>query len=138
MKTKIITTAICLASFICTATAQNSWTPAPSAQFTLEEPTKMLSRNEPFFGAELEYSAQGAVIKSVIPNSPAEEFNFKKGDIITAIGGATINSEASYQQIMESNKPGNVVTVSYLRKGTQKQKKVKLETITVYKKEAGI
>lgn len=134
MKTKIITTAICLTAFFSNASAQNAWTAAPANNFEVTEPAPaMLSRTETFFGAELEYTSAGATVKSIIPNSPAAEYNFKPGDVISLIGNTQITSEQSYQAAMDASKPGDRVKVIFKRNGTEKSRKVTLEQITRYK-----
>lgn len=136
MKTKITATLLFATVFACNSFSQNAWKAEPSNKYYVPEtPAKLLSRTETFFGADLDYSSQGGKITSIIPNSPAESNNFRNGDIITAIGNITINSEDSYRQAMESNKPDDLVKVSYIRKGSQKSRKVKLDKITVYKNE---
>lgn len=134
MKTRITATLLLAAGFAFNATAQNAWTPEPTNKYYVPEtPVQVLSRTETFFGADFTYSNEGAKITNVIPNSPAESFNFRNGDIITAIGSVAINSEEDYKHAMEINKPDETVSVSYIRKGTQKTRKVKLDKITVYK-----
>jgi len=92
-----------------------------------------ISSTETFFGADFSYSDKGAMITNIVPYSPAESYNFRRADIITAIGSIVINSENSFKEAMASNKPGELVNVYFTRKGIQKQRKVKLEKITVYK-----
>src|SRR6476660_7326545 len=77
--------------------AQNNWKPDPANKYNVQELTpQYLTRTETYFGAELEYTDRGATVISVMPNSPAESYSFRKGDIITAIGGIVISSKSGY------------------------------------------
>ena len=137
MKTRIFIIAAMLAAFFTNVIGQSRFRPDPDpgTQVTLtEKVTTLLPSTETVFGAEFEYTAKGAVITFIYPNTPAETYNFRKGDIITAIGSTTINSESAYRQAMNDYKPEQSVVISYIRKDTQKQKKVILDKITVYKK----
>lgn len=133
MKT-IIATALFLTTFASQSMAQNSWKPEPTNKYRIEEaPAELLSRSETYFGADLNYSSDGAKISFISPNSPAEKFNFMKGDIINSIGGITINSEESFKKAMAAHQPEEIVKVSFTRKNNQKNRKVRLEKITFYK-----
>jgi S1-C subfamily serine protease len=137
MKSRIITIVAGLFGLISIAGAQSRFRPDPdpAVQITLTESTTTLaSTTEAVFGAEFNYTDKGAVITFIYPNTPAETFHFKTDDIITAIGNVTINSEAAYKQALNSYKPEESVTISYIRKNVQKTKKVILDKVTVYKK----
>ncbi len=127
MKSRIIIVAG-LVGLVSIADAQSRFRPDPdpAVQITLTETTTSLAATtEAVFGAEFTYTDKGAVITFI---------NFKTDDIITAIGNVTINSDAAYKQALSSYKPEETVTISYIRKNVQKQKKVILDKVTVYKK----
>ena len=135
MKTKFISTILLLIAFATGSTAQTSFTTqTPSSYFIEEAPEELVPVNETYFGADMEYSSEGGRITMIVPNSPAEAYSFRTGDLITAIGGEKITSEESFRNVIASRKPGDVVTVTYTRKKSEKQRKVKLDQITVYKK----
>ena len=75
------------------------------------------------------YSIRGGVLVGILGN-PA----MKAGDIVTTIGSVAIMSEATYKTAMETYKPDETVKVTYIRNGNQKQRKVTLSKLTVYKK----
>ena len=135
MKTKITAILLFVISFLSNVMAQNAWKPDPTNKYYVPETTpQYLTRVETLFGAEFEYSDEGGKVINILPNSPAENYNFKRGDIVTAIGSVVINSESAYRQAMEINKPDELVTVTFIRKGAEKERKVRLDKITVYKK----
>lgn len=64
---------------------------------------------------------QGVYINEVIEGSAADKANLKTGDIITRIGDKKIKSVPELQEIIGRRKPGDEVTVTYLRSGEKKQ-----------------
>lgn len=135
MKTKFISTILILVAIATGSTAQTSFTTqTPSSYFIEEAPAELVPVAETYFGAEMDYSSMGGKITTIVPNSPAETFSFRTGDLISAINGEKITSEEGFRNAISSKKPGDVVTVTYTRKKGEKQRKVKLDQITVYKK----
>ena len=70
----------------------------------------------------------GAYVTAVASGSPAQQAGLQQGDIITAIGGVTIDTNHSYINILFTFKPGDQVTVDFNRNGKAMQVQVTLAT----------
>jgi S1-C subfamily serine protease len=79
--------------------------------------------NSAFLGVEVAttsaYSAYGAAasgapVVGVLPGSPADEAGLASGVTITSVGGHTVTSSTSLQDIMANLHPGQKVTVSWV------------------------
>ncbi len=81
---------------------------------------------------------EGALIVRVFPNSPAEAAGLRGveeddqgrivlGDVITAIDDKPVKTGKDLFSILEQYKPGDTVTVTYLRDGQKHQAKATLE-----------
>ena len=70
----------------------------------------------------------GAYVTSVVANSPASKAGLQQGDIITAIGGVPLDATHSYINILFTFKPGDQVTVEFVRNGQKQQSQVTLAT----------
>lgn len=68
----------------------------------------------------------GAYISDVATGSPAEKAGFKQGDIITGIGTTTLDETHSYINTLFSYKPGDVVTINFMRDSKSMQVEVTL------------
>jgi S1-C subfamily serine protease len=55
----------------------------------------------------------GAVILSVVSGSPAAKAGLVQGDVIVDIDGTTINSAEDLQKVIQDDKPGQSVTITY-------------------------
>ncbi|HLI43306.1 MAG TPA: trypsin-like peptidase domain-containing protein [Acidimicrobiales bacterium] len=68
-----------------------------------------------FFGSGSNSSVPGAPIGGVVSGSPASGAGLGAGDVITAVGGHTVTSARSLQQVMVTDeKPGESVKVVYV------------------------
>ncbi len=56
----------------------------------------------------------GAVVEGTQSGSPAASSGLVKGDVITAVGGATVVSVASLEQILKLHHPGDNVIVAWV------------------------
>jgi serine protease Do len=68
----------------------------------------------------------GAYITSVSASSPASKAGFRTGDIITKIDNIAIDGTHSYINLLFTHKPGDTVTVEFVRNGQTKQVQVTL------------
>ncbi len=106
----------------------------PSANFTTESNggagAPVIIQSQSYLGADLDYSAGGAKITFITPNTPAERASFKKGDVITSIGTINIGSQENFTEAMKTYKPGEDVKISYTRNGKAKQRTVTLDKIS--------
>jgi len=81
--------------------------------------------NRAMLGVTTEGNDNGAEIKSITKESAAEKAGLKKGDIITKIGERKVESTDDVTDAIRNHKPGDKVTVSFLRDG--KSQKVTAE-----------
>jgi serine protease Do len=62
---------------------------------------------------------EGILVASVANRSPASQAGLQPNDIITAIDNTPLTTDSALDQIVNSHKPGDILTLSVLR-GTQK------------------
>lgn len=55
----------------------------------------------------------GAVVRQVLPDTPAGQAGLRPGDVITALDGVPINSAADLSNIMDQRRPGNIVMLTW-------------------------
>jgi S1-C subfamily serine protease len=55
----------------------------------------------------------GAVILNVVSGSPADQAGLKQGDVIVDVGGTAIDSSETLQSLIQKDKPGQVVPLTY-------------------------
>jgi serine protease Do len=72
----------------------------------------------------------GAYITDVAANSPASQANLKSGDIITKIGDVALDGTHSYVNTLFTFKPGNQVSIEFVRNGKTLDVQVKLGNST--------
>jgi len=60
-------------------------------------------------------TVSGAIIGEVLRGFLGEKVGLKDGDIITAINGRPINNAADMERALAGLKPGNIVTILFLR-----------------------
>jgi serine protease Do len=70
----------------------------------------------------------GAYVTDVASGSPASQAGLRQGDIITRIGGISLDETHSYINTLFTFKPGDPVTVEVLRNGKTVQMQVTLGT----------
>lgn len=75
--------------------------------------------NRAMLGVTTEGDDKGAEILSVTKESAAEKAGLKKGDIITKIGDKKIESSDDVTKAIRDHKPGDKVSITYLREGKQ-------------------
>lgn len=81
--------------------------------------------NRPMLGVVTEEYSQGARINSVSKESGAEKAGLKKNDIITRVNDSKITTAGDVTTAIRKHKPGDKVTVTFLRDG--KEQKVTAE-----------
>jgi 2-alkenal reductase len=68
----------------------------------------------------------GAYVTRVAPGSPAADAGLQTDDIITQVGGVSLDATHSYLNILYAYKPGDKVSLSVIRKGQTLQMEVTL------------
>ena len=63
---------------------------------------------------------EGVYVAEVTEDGAAEEAGLQSGDVITAIDGQKVTKMAELQELIATKRPGDKVTVSYLRKKSKK------------------
>ena len=81
--------------------------------------------NRAMLGVTTEKADEGAEIQEVSKESAAEKAGLKVGDIITKVGDTKIEDADDLSKAVKSHKPGEKVTVTYLR--DKKEQKVTAE-----------
>jgi putative serine protease PepD len=70
-----------------------------------------------YLGVGVEAADNGVAVSEVKPGTPAAEADLQVGDVITAVGGVKVTDSASLQKAVDARKPGNSVTLTYVRNG---------------------
>lgn len=70
---------------------------------------------------------EGIYVAKVTEESAAEEAGLKEGDVITAIDGKQVNKMAELQEYLAKKRPGDKVTITYLRDKKKATKSVTLK-----------
>ena len=69
----------------------------------------------------------GIYVAKVTEESSAEEIGLKAGDVITAIDGKTVNKMADLQEYLAQKRPGEKVSITFLRDKKKSTKSVTLK-----------
>jgi serine protease Do len=72
----------------------------------------------------------GAYLTSISANSPASQAGLRTGDIITSIGGVALDANHSFINTLFLYKPGDQVTVQFMRNGKSQQVQLTLGETT--------
>lgn len=67
----------------------------------------------PVFGA----GPGGAMVRQVLPDTPARQAGVLSGDIITAVDGIPVNSAVDLSNIMDKHRPGDTITLAWIDRG---------------------
>ncbi|HEX8633231.1 MAG TPA: DegQ family serine endoprotease [Pyrinomonadaceae bacterium] len=73
---------------------------------------------------------RGVIIGAVTAGSAGERAGLKQGDVITAVGGATVNDVNSLRNRIASAAPGTEVTLTVVRDGREQQVRATLGEFT--------
>jgi serine protease Do len=60
---------------------------------------------------------EGALVRTVVPDSAADKAGIKAGDIITEVEGQKINQDNSLAKAISTHQPGNTITIKLWRGG---------------------
>lgn len=100
--------------------------PAPSPKDKKAEPKSLPTESRPFLGIGLGSSDNGALVKDVAPNSPADSAGVKAEDVINKIDGKGVKSADELVEIVGSHKPGDKLKLSVSRGSDTKELEVTL------------
>jgi putative serine protease PepD len=70
----------------------------------------------------------GLYVAGVTPGGPAASAGLREGDVITEINGAPATSNVQLQELTLTKKPGETVTLTYVRDGSTNKATVTLGT----------
>ncbi len=82
--------------------------------------------NTAFLGVYTAKTDKGVVINNVLDNSSAKAAGLQKDDIITKVGDNKITTPAELRNAIQAYKPGDKVTIVYLRNGKKRSVNVEL------------
>lgn len=71
----------------------------------------------------------GVYVEGIVSNSGAAKAGIQKGDFVTAINGTPIHTEPELQEQLARYKPGDNISVSYLRNGNTRHTTVQLKNV---------
>jgi putative serine protease PepD len=72
-----------------------------------------------YFGVQVRDSSSplGAALAQVLPGTPAAKAGLKSGDVVTKLDGKTISSASDLSSVINGHKPGDSLSVTYVRGG---------------------
>jgi putative serine protease PepD len=71
-----------------------------------------------YLGVSIDSSASNALLAGAQGNTPAAKAGLKKGDVITAVNGTSIATGDDLSRAIDAHKPGDKITVTYKRGGS--------------------
>ncbi|MBX6384344.1 MAG: trypsin-like peptidase domain-containing protein [Microbispora sp.] len=96
--------------------------PINTAKLVADQLIKTGKATHAFFGvsvADAVGGEAGAVVRSITAGSPAEKAGLKEGDLITKINDKPVDSAESLVGTIRSSRPGDKVTVTFVRDGKE-------------------
>ena len=76
----------------------------------------------------LNYNGDGVLIQRVVPDSPADDAGLRRGDVITRVGGRTIDTPNELASVIRGYSPGRTVEIQFVRDGRRQTADVRLQT----------
>ncbi len=81
-----------------------------------------------YLGVGIANASKGVELTQVRSGTPADRAGLQTGDVVTRIDGKQVTTAADLGQAIDSHKPGDKVTLTYLRNGSSKTVTVTLGT----------
>src|SRR3954470_6753205 len=72
-----------------------------------------------YLGVRIDATAPNALLAGAQANTPAGKAGLKKGDVVTAVGETTVASGDDLSRAIDAHKPGDKVTITYQRGGSE-------------------
>lgn len=69
----------------------------------------------------------GVLIEDVIDGLPADQAGVQVDDVVVAINGKPVEDQGELREILQTNNPGDEVTLTVVREGKEQELKVKLQ-----------
>jgi S1-C subfamily serine protease len=63
----------------------------------------------------------GVVIREALRGGPAEQAGLVNGDVLTSVGGVSLDSATSLTQVLDRHYPGDVVDLTWIDKSGQQR-----------------
>jgi putative serine protease PepD len=100
----------------------------PTTSGSSSSPSGQPSAQRAILGVTLQNdpSSSGALIGQAVPGGPAAKAGMRVGDVITAVDGQDVSSAADLVAALQGHQPGDGVTVTWSRQGSQHTAKVQL------------
>jgi putative serine protease PepD len=70
-----------------------------------------------YLGVGIAAGTEGVRLTQVRPGTPAAKAGLQTGDVITAVGGRSVRDPSALSTAIDAKKPGDRVTLTYLRNG---------------------
>jgi putative serine protease PepD len=70
-----------------------------------------------YLGVGITSASNGVRLNQVRPGTPAAKAGLQAGDVITAVGGTQVRDASALSTAIDAKKPGDRVTLTYLRNG---------------------
>jgi PDZ domain-containing secreted protein len=119
---------LALSAWVAPAWAQRDDTDTQQSQQQTQQ--QMQQSGRPYLGATIEPNQeegqQGAMVVSVIPNSPAAKAGLKKGDVITKIDNKGVHTFDDLSNVIHRHKVGDHLNIQVERNGQEKSLSVTL------------
>ncbi len=78
------------------------------------------------YGYRWDSNVKGVLVMRIAGNSPLSLSGIRPGDYITAVGNTEISSVRDIRDVLDQYKPGDVLSITYLHDGEQRQTEVLL------------
>jgi putative serine protease PepD len=81
-----------------------------------------------YLGVSVDASAATARLADIRPSTPAAKAGLKSGDVVIAVDGKTISSGDDLTRAIDAHKPGDKITLTYKRGGSEHSVELTLAT----------
>lgn len=127
-----ISKAIVVAAFVAAAAAVSADSKCSASARECDQQIRSMLSGRRFFGASVEDTKPGLVIKQVAAKSPADYAGLKAGDRLIAINGKSLTqaSAKEYKQVLADARETGKLWIIVWRRGAYKKFEARLEPYT--------